>query len=1028
MQKKAVIGPAGTGKTRLLVERIAQILDEGSPELPELRVLVITSSQISANRIKTETENLLGNTVTESTMSIHTTTSLCEELLKDKNPDLEILSKCGAWSAIRSSISSGTMTLQSSYKRVKDKSSFIREMIELMELSRFNSFSIQNLEKLHQAADKLEDIKNICEQYDKFCTKRNLIPYFDIIPKSLDLLSEYNGQFTHIFVDQCENLYPIEIQAIKSLMNANTDFTIFIDPVLCKSDPASRIHSFGTFDSILNLDNSKGRVSVSTASHINRLLDRSVYPEAEIADKNQRLIIAMEETSIDEAEYIARTIKKERDLQGSKYSDFAILYPDEGNLSYIIHNSLSKHSIPHCGCLELSRDPVVQFIILCLQVAVEPESDDVVLKWLSSPVAGLNRADVYRVYRYAREKRRKLKHVIEKVRDSDSTDPSFEKSRDRLLELILITDSIQSKIRSDHIWKIVPDILNKAGITDPSTGYIPQAAEKVMEIIRDVEKAYENKPEPSSMLSDIEEILVQFSATDTVMEDDDSVRIMPIQDSEGLEFSFVFIPGMVDGFLPARHPARQLLYGEELGRARFLLREIDLPGTIDPVIWREQERRILYSAMTRARHNIYLTFASQYPENDDPEPSPFLNDLLGGKEITAENCSYYGIAYHEHTVSGDTNSLPHPNNIASESDLEITCYRYFRELEKLNPEKADETMRLLSGMGLGDKTMAPEPLKNSAISIKNTEKISHTAIRTFLSCPRRYFLSRLLNVKVEGQPGGAQFGRLIHQILNQFHKRFPNLSGYELGDLWQEMQNILYNAWDGKSNDDPSDQSDYESEFAHNRLQAQSYRRLAEEVLLKYLQAEYDRWDETLSCLQTERNFNLPFENGHTLIGRMDRIDVYSVGGNEIIDFKTSAYDNESESALKSKFLNTDDDPNYRPEDYQIPIYYFAGANDKDLIPQNLVIYQLRNISKRYDSPVRRVLEIFPEDDNRSEKKDSYITGGDLEYVKREILNTLDLMSSGNYPPDPRKDSVCDIECEFSFLCDREEDDHQAGG
>ena len=65
----------------------------------------------------------------------------------------------------------------------------------------------------------------------------------------------------------------------------------------------------------------------------------------------------------------------------------------------------------------------------------------------------------------------------------------------------------------------------------------------------------------------------------------------------------------------------------------------------------------------------------------------------------------------------------------------------------------------------------------------------------------------------------------------------------------------------------------------------------------------------------------------------------------------------------------------------------------------------------------------MPDEDARSEKKDKFLTKADLESVKDDILTTLNGMASGFYSPDPRESNVCERECDFSFLCDREEND-----
>jgi hypothetical protein len=267
---------------------------------------------------------------------------------------------------------------------------------------------------------------------------------------------------------------------------------------------------------------------------------------------------------------------------------------------------------------------------------------------------------------------------------------------------------------------------------------------------------------------------------------------------------------------------------------------------------------------------------------------------------------------------------------------------------------------------------------------------------------------------------GAQFGRLVHKALGIFHDRYRDLSSCDLEELQNFMRKTLFHLWNGGSDMEEEEFPGYGAEFAGNRLQAQSYLRVAEETLLTYLQTEYGRWHERRSCILTEDGFQFTMFDKYNLIGRIDRIDACALG-EEIVDFKTSLYDKDGESALISKFLNVDDDPDYRPEDYQLPIYYFACLGNSDRDPKKLVVYQLRNFSKSTGGPFRREIEVIPDADTRSEKKDKFITRADLESVKEDMLKTLDRMVSGVYHPEPRKYNVCERECEFSFICDREE-------
>ncbi len=1032
MQKIAIIGAAGVGKTYLLTENVIKLLRAEDPEVMGGKILVLTSSLHVADSIRAKLkEALSGNSVRDTgKMSatgaiVHTVRSICEETLKNSDPELQIMSDFRAWFILKECIRGGAMSMQSNFARVKDKRSFIRDMLELIEAASINSISIDQLPGTDQAADKLEDIKSIYRYYKGYCEQRNLVPPFEVIPRASGLLSEYGQQFKHLLIDQYEDLCPGEVQAVRLLSGDHCNVTIFADAVRCDLDSIPELWQDSKIE---KLDDVHRQLTAKMAGHVNRLLGRSVYSED---DSHQALTIVEEETAIDEAEYIARTIRKERSQPGRKYADFAILCKEVKRLGRAIRDALKKHSIPYTGGADLSQDPLVQFVLLCLQVVAEPRNDDIVLKWLSSPIAQLDRADIYRAY-----SRRGSQDLLSTITRASGSVPLRAESGDRLEELLSILDFVRDKLRGgSNVCDLIVPILIRSGAMNADRmsappddagkmpalpdGEVTQAVMLFIEMIRDMETTYETKRRLAVILNDIRDGLTRISAPDKpIREDTDAVRIMSIQEARGLEFSVVFIPGMVSDLFPVRHPARQLLYGEDLSLTRGAFSGVDLPGTISPGRWREQEKQLFYIAMTRAKEKLYLTLAHQYPENENCEPSPFLADLLGGEELSADNCAHYDIIYQNCPVSNPPGELPSLDDIASDSELEIACYRYIRELERLDQQRAAEAIKRLSSTGLAGDLLPFAPLEEFTVATPSSGPFSHTSVRNFLSCPRRYFMAHLLRVETDYGPG-ALFGRLIHKVLAEFYKSNRKLCDHDLEKLWGEMREILFRLWNISA--ESEEPGGYEAGFVGNLLQAQSYLRLAEEVLHVYLQAEHSLWDEIRSCILTEENFSFSFGD-YKLTGRIDRIDDCGLDGAEIIDFKTSLFDKDGESALKSKFLNVDGDPDYQPQDYQLPIYYLAGLDSPNWYPTKLIIYQLRNLSKRTGAPFRREIEILPDEDTRSDKKDKFITGADLELVKEDMLLTLDSMVSGTYPPEPRKDDVCERECKFSFLCDREID------
>ena len=962
--QRFIIGAAGTGKTRLLKHDIIKLLQD---ESPDTKILVLVSSPLIAKNIKSLFP-----------VTVHTVKSLSEAALKDKYPELKIISNLKSWLILRKYIKLDSTEFKSNYRLVKEKPSFAVEVLELIQAAGINSIPI---DQISSNQEKIGEIKNIYRYYTDFCEQNDLVPAFQIIPRALDLLNEYCRRFNYIFIDQYEDFCPGEIQAINELSRGHNNVTIFADSVRSNVPENHNI--------VLQT-----RFPNSLANHINRLLNKSVYTETE--SNICPLTIALESTAVDEAEYIARTIKKIVKRTGKSYSDFAILCRDQYNFGTILHDVLKNHSIPCSNVPGVQYDPNVQFIILFLQAIANPRNDELVLKWLTSSVANIDRIIINKVYKQAKEKRQDFFKSLEDKADNN----------ERLSELLSILDFAEGEIQAGtSIHNIIEAILVKAGAIEP--GKVPDKVSFFIGMVKDIEGTYEKRPRLSVILYDIRESMIQRFDSDVIIsEDKNVVKIMSIWESRGLEFPIVFIPGMARDFFPARHPSRQLLYGEELSSVKVALRGIDLPGTVTFDRWKEQEKHLLYIAMTRAKEEVYLTFAKKYQYGENPEPSPFIIEILAGKELSAENCSQYGIIYHDHKVSGNIYGLISPDEIISKSDLEISFLRYIKETQHLGSQISQNAKNFIEDKGIINNIIPPEPLEEIPISSISDKEFSHSSIRTYLSCPRKYFFDKLLNIKLESNPN-LTFGTLIHGVLNKFHREYPNLHGYDYEELWTSLNNILTDSWNNTT----------QPEFMQSKLQSKSYWKSAQELLKHYLNGECKRWQKGRVCIETENNFNFNFFGKYILTGRIDRIDNCIEMGDEIIDFKVSK-DNIAESKLKTAFLNMDDDPNYKPQDYQLPIYYFAKSDDSKLKITKLVVYQLRTYSKREEAPFRREIDILDED-FLSGEKDKFITKGDLDCVKDDILKTLNKMTSGIYKPEPRDDNQCE-ECDFAFICDRE--------
>jgi len=437
------------------------------------------------------------------------------------------------------------------------------------------------------------------------------------------------------------------------------------------------------------------------------------------------------------------------------------------------------------------------------------------------------------------------------------------------------------------------------------------------------------------------------------------VSVMPAEKATG-EFEMVFVMELASERFPRRYPSRQILHGEDMEAVRAMLRPYGIPGAMSPADWHRHEKSLLCSAISRCKGRLFLSFAEDYVANLDCKPSPFLVEIMGDKEIDAGGCCSSGIKLERYRVSSD-------EGLRSTVRL---CFSLNRSI--------------FTSEGLSS---LPEPLPETEIEGVGERRFSHTSIRSYLLCPRRFFFEELLHLPSE-KPSRVKFGRIIHDKLRDLHVKFPEMDRVD-------PETLLKYVLDGL--DEEFDPSQFES-----ALERVGYIRLAEVILRRYAEWICENWDKGRKTVSCERKFSWELE-GFKLSGKVDRIDLLEDGSYEIIDYKISA-SSPSPGGIKRRFINLKDDPNYRAEDYQLPIYYFGVTESLGLKVSTLALFYVLNLIAS-SKPEGRI-EIGEEEEE------------ELSGVKREIANTLREISSGIYPPDPRDDFTC-TRCPFSFICSR---------
>lgn len=313
----------------------------------------------------------------------------------------------------------------------------------------------------------------------------------------------------------------------------------------------------------------------------------------------------------------------------------------------------------------------------------------------------------------------------------------------------------------------------------------------------------------------------------------EAVKIMTIHASKGLEFNYVFIPQLVEGRFPSIGRGDLIELPDALLQTREILPEGDAHI--------QEERRLLYVGLTRARNGIFLSAALSYGGKRLKKPSRFLFE---------------------------TGLITDKKSLISTESAPITP-KFL-----VQPEHPSET----------------KP-SDEKFSYPVSQKFSYSQIAAFNICPLQYKYQFVLRIPQDKGSYRFSFGRTMHNTLLELFKRIKALS--------QSQQVSLFAASTDTPNANPSVtlneiydiyKNQWVDEWYEKKEQKDEYYKAGREILKEFYERHKDRWPVPWYL---EKDFTVTFE-GITLKGRIDRID--KVGDNngitlvEIIDYKTGKY------------------------------------------------------------------------------------------------------------------------------------------
>ena len=586
-----VLAGAGSGKTTVLVNRIAYMISE--KHIRPWNILAITFTNKAAREMKDRIERLLGDTAKD--MWIGTFHSVCVRILRSC---IDLLGYSRDF-VIYDTADTKTVMKECLRELDIDEKSFpVRNVLSIISNAKNDLMDAATFENVYKSDYRMSIIAKIYYRYQTKLRKNNAVDFDDIILNTVkilsenpDVLSKYQDKFRYILVDEYQDTNNSQYLLINLLAQANRNLCVV-------GDDDQSIYKFrgANIGNILNFEDDYSDVQKITLDQNYRSTQNILDAANSVISNNKgrmgkslwtsngdgnRVYVYTGTNEYDEARYIARQIKKHFDEQGS-FSDCAILYRTNAQ-SRVIEEMLMRESVPYkvLSGLRFYDRKEIKDIIAYLRVVYNPNDDVSLARIINEPKRKIGNATLEKARNIAREKETSLYDVISHADDY----PEFKTAIKKLLSFSEIIQSLIKLKDTVTIEELTGRILN-------DTGYMPAL---VMEDTTESKTRIENLGEFISVITEFEkneetgntlgeflENISLVSDIDGYDENEDSAVLMTIHSAKGLEFPIVFLSGLEEGLFPG-------------------MRSMESDDDI------EEERRLCYVAITRAKEQLYIT-------------------------------------------------------------------------------------------------------------------------------------------------------------------------------------------------------------------------------------------------------------------------------------------------------------------------------------------------------------------------------------------------------------------------------------
>ena len=592
-----ILAGAGSGKTRVLTHRVAYLIDREG--IQPYNILAITFTNKAAGEMRERVDKIVG--FGSEQIWVSTFHSTCVRILRrfidrigyDNNFTIyDTDDQKGVMKEICKKLQIDTKTIKertilSAISSAKD------ELIDPVHYEMQNGFDYNG-----------SKIAKAYKEYQAVLHKNNALDFDDLIMKTVELfkadaqvLNNYQERFRYIMVDEYQDTNTAQFELIRLLAGKYRNLCVVgdDDQSIYKFRGAN-IRNILDFEKVypeacvIKLEqNYRSTQNVLDAANAVIKNNRGRKDKALWTDKKEgnRIHLRQFDTAYEEAEYIAGDVARKTRNGEAEYGECAVLYRTNAQ-ARLLEERFIMEGVPYdvIGGTNFYARREIKDILAYLKTIDNGRDDVAVKRIINVPKRGIGMTTIVRVQEYADDRQISF---YDALREADQI-MTIGKSASKLKPFVTMIQTFRSKQEFFSLSELVKDILENTGyVKELEESNEEDAADRIENIDELISKvvAYEETHDEPTLSEFLEEVAL-VADIDNVEEGDNRVLLMTLHSAKGLEFPHVYLAGLEDGIFPS-----------------YMTIMSDDPMEI------EEERRLAYVGITRAKDDLTLTYARQ---------------------------------------------------------------------------------------------------------------------------------------------------------------------------------------------------------------------------------------------------------------------------------------------------------------------------------------------------------------------------------------------------------------------------------